>query len=122
MAIKDLSEVKKCLFLCNGGSCMKMNAELVTQSIRSTIKEFGLEDDYHTVRTKCMGRCDDAPVAMLSPDNVWLKNIKHKQCDLLISEIELNIMKTSESFLFKMGEKVINSESIPTKYKSTIKK
>ena len=101
---------------------MKMNAELVTQSIRSTIKEFGLEDDYHTVRTKCMGRCDDAPVAMLSPDNVWLKNIKHKQCDLLISEIELNIMKTSESFLFKMGEKVINSESIPTKYKSTIKK
>ena len=58
-----------------------------------------------------MGRCDDAPVAMLSPDNVWLKNIKHKQCDLLISEIELNIMKTSESFCLN-GRKVINSESI----------
>ena len=47
---------------------MKMNAEEVTQAIRKSIQDFNLEDDYHTIRTKCMGRCDDAPVALLAPD------------------------------------------------------
>ncbi len=122
MAIKDLINSKKCLFLCNGGSCMKMNAEEVTQGIRKSIQDFNLNDDYHTVRTKCMGRCDDAPVAMLAPDNIWLKNIKPNQCDLLLSEIELNELKSSDHFLYKMGDSDIKSESVPTKYRTTIKK
>ena len=101
---------------------MKMNAEEVTLAIRKSIQDFKLDDDYHTVRTKCMGRCDDAPVAMLVPDNIWLKDINHKQCDLLLSEIELNKVKESDNFLYKMGEATINSNSVPTKYRTTIKK
>lgn len=101
---------------------MKKDAEKVTQSIRKSIHDFELDDDYHTVRTRCMGRCDDAPVAMMAPDNIWLKNINHNQCDLLLSEIELNEVKTSENFLYEMGESTINSNSIPTKYRTTIKK
>ncbi|MFL2581766.1 MAG: (2Fe-2S) ferredoxin domain-containing protein [Flavobacteriales bacterium] len=122
MAIKDIINSKKCLFMCNGGSCMKMNAEEVTQAIRKSIQDFKLDDDYHTVRTKCMGRCDDAPVAMLAPDNIWLKDINHNQCDLLLSEIELNEVKEGDNFLYKMGGKTINSNSVPTKYRTTIKK
>tara|TARA_B100001778_G_scaffold199407_1_gene164615 strand:+ start:4869 stop:5237 length:369 start_codon:yes stop_codon:yes gene_type:complete len=122
MAIKDIINSKKCLFICNGGSCMKMNAEEVTQAIRKSIQDFKLDDDYHTVRTKCMGRCDDAPVAMLAPDNIWLKDINHNQCDLLLSEIELNEVKEGDNFLYKMGDKTINSNSVPTKYRTTIKK
>lgn len=117
MAVKDLINTKKCLFICNGGCCMKKDAEEVTQAIRRFIKEMGLDDEYHTIRTKCIGRCDDAPVAMLSPDNVWLKNINHKQCDLLLHEIEKNQIKSSENFLYQMGELTIKSDSIPTKYR-----
>jgi len=117
MAAKDLVNTKKCLFICNGGSCMKKDAEEVTQNIRRCIKEMGLDDDYHTVRTRCIGRCDDAPVAMFSPDNVWLKNIDHKQCDLLLHEIQEDKIKTSKNFLYQMGELTINSDSIPTKYR-----
>lgn len=101
---------------------MKMNAEEVTQAIRKSIQDFNLEDDFHTIRTKCMGRCDDAPVAMVTPDNIWLKDIKHNKCDLLLSEIELNELKESDNFLFKMGEETINSNSVPTKYRTTLKK
>ena len=101
---------------------MKMNAEEVTQAIRKSIQDFKLDDDYHTVRTNCMGRCDDAPVAMLAPDNIWLKDINHNQCDLLLSEIELNEVKEGDNFLYKMGDKTINSNSVPTKYRTTIKK
>ncbi len=101
---------------------MKNGAEEVTQAIRKSISDFNLDDDYHTVRTKCMGRCDDAPIAMVSPDNIWLKNINPYQCDLLLSEIELNEVDKSDNFLYKMGDSTINSNSIPTKYRTKIKK
>jgi (2Fe-2S) ferredoxin len=115
MAVKDLINTKKCLFICNGGCCMKKDAEEVTQAIRRYIKNFNLDDEYHTVRTKCIGRCDDAPVAMLSPENIWLKNIDPMQCGLLLNEIQEGKIKESKTFLYQMGELTINSDSIPTK-------
>ena len=102
MAIKDIVNTKKCLFICNGGSCMKKDAEDVTQSIRKSIKNFRLNDEYHTIRTKCMGRCDDAPVAMMAPDSVWLKNISPHQCSHIINEIQLGNISNGEHFMYKM--------------------
>jgi (2Fe-2S) ferredoxin len=114
MAIKDLINTKKCIFICNGGSCMKKDAEEVTQSIRKCIKEMDLINDYHTVRTKCMGRCDDAPVAMLAPDNIWLKLIEPQNCKSIIQDMQKHSIVKSKNFLYKMGELSINSNSIPT--------
>lgn len=117
MAIKDLVSTKKCLFICNGGSCMRKDAEKVTQEIRQSITDYQIDDSYHTVRTKCMGRCDDAPIAMLVPDNIWLKKLDHNKCDLLISQIESDQVIDSPNFLHKMGTLAVNSKSIPTKYR-----
>ena len=117
MAIKDLIQTKKCLFICNGGSCMKKNAEAVTQALRTAILSSDLEDEFHTVRTKCMGRRDDAPIAMLSPDNVWLKSIDYKCSDVLIDQICKDELDCSENFLYRMGESQINSKSVPTNQK-----
>ncbi len=115
MAVKDLIQTKKCLFLCNGGSCMKKDAEEVTQAVRKCIKEMGLDDEYHTVRTKCIGRCDDAPVAMLAPNNVWLKLLVPDKCAEVLTEIEQELVEQSPRFLYKMGTNFVNSDSIPTK-------
>lgn len=121
MAVKDLVNTKKCLFICNGGSCMKKDAEEVTLSIRKCIKEMDMDDDYHTVRTRCIGRCDDAPVAMLTPDNIWLKHIDPKNCTLILEQIQEQDILKSENFLYKMGDLSINSDSIPTKHRKKIK-
>ncbi len=118
MAVKDLINTKKCLFICNGGSCMKKNAEEVTQAIRKCIKEMNMDNDYHTVRTRCIGRCEDATVAMLSPDNIWFKLLDPENCKLIIEQIEGQQILENENFLYKMGELSINSDSIPTKYRT----
>ena len=117
MAVKDLINTKKCLFICNGGSCLKKNAEEVTQVFRKHIKENGLDDDYHTIKTKCIGRCDDAPVVLISPDNIWLKEVNSDRCDHILFEIETNSIIESQHYLFKMGDNFIKSDSIPTKYR-----
>ncbi len=94
---------------------MKVDAENVTQAIRKSIKELNLDDQYHTVRTKCIGRCDDAPVMMIAPENVWLQNIKTEQCKKIVSEIDAGKTKDSNHFLYQFGENTIASDSIPTK-------
>jgi len=102
MAIKDLNNTNKCIFICNGGSCMRKDAENVTQAFRKNIKDVNLEDNYHTVRTRCMGVCNDAPVAMLAPDSIWLKNINPSQCNSILSQIQLNTISKSKHFLHQM--------------------
>ena len=81
---------------------MRKEAENVTQSIRSSIKDMNLDDEYHTVRTRCMGRCNDAPVAMLAPDNIWLQDIHPNECRTLIKDIQENKLKNSKHFLYHM--------------------
>jgi (2Fe-2S) ferredoxin len=115
MAIKDLVHTQKCLFICNGSCCSKKNAQEITLAIRAQLHEMSLDEEYHTVRTMCMGRCDDAPVAMLTPDNIWLKNIQINDCKFLISKIQNQKVHETQSFLYKMGESTINSDSRPTK-------
>ena len=100
---------------------MKKDAEEVTQNIRKGIKDMKLNDEYHTVRTKCMGRCDDAPVLMLAPDNIWLKNIQSKECQHILKRIQTEKIKESKHFLYQAGDMFINSDSIPTKHRKKLK-
>ena len=122
MAIKDLVRTKKCLFICNGGSCLKANSERVTEAIRKEIKNLDLDDDFHTIKTRCMGRCDDAPVAMIVPDNIWLQNLDKKECESIVKKIQVDQIKSNKSFLYQFGDKQINSDSIPTKYRKKLNK
>lgn len=121
MAVKDLLIVKKCLFICNGGSCLRKDADDVTLELRRLIKENGLDDEVHTVRTRCIGRCDDANVIMVSPDNIWFKNIGLADTAAVFEAIVNNKMQQCENFLYESGQPQINSGSIPTKYRKPAK-
>lgn len=114
MAIVDLIETKKCIFICNGGSCNKLGAEEATLSIRAKIISLGMQNNIHTVRTKCIGRCDDAPVLFTAPDCSWHKKISMENVNKFIAYYLLNLDPNNENVFFKMGQKHINSESIPT--------
>jgi (2Fe-2S) ferredoxin len=84
MAIKDLSKVHHCLFICNGGTCLKQDADALTLEIRRTILELGAQEVFHTVRTKCMGRCEEAPVLMSAPEGKWFGPISVAQTKALV--------------------------------------
>ncbi|WP_042346708.1 (2Fe-2S) ferredoxin domain-containing protein [Bacillus massiliigorillae] len=59
------------LFMCNGSSCNRKDAEEVTLAIRDEITKLGLDDKIHTTRTRCNGRCKDAPVVIEYPKGNW---------------------------------------------------
>jgi NADH:ubiquinone oxidoreductase subunit E len=62
MAIKDITKVKTHLFMCNGGTCKLRGAEESSAAIRAAITESGMDEEIHTTKTLCNGRCKDGPI------------------------------------------------------------
>ncbi|CAH8770456.1 (2Fe-2S) ferredoxin domain-containing protein [Paenibacillus dendritiformis] len=75
MATWNLEETRHHLLICNGGSCMKQQADEVTQAIRDEISALGAKKQIHTTRTRCNGRCTDACVVIAYPEGVWYKEM-----------------------------------------------
>jgi (2Fe-2S) ferredoxin len=75
MTTWDLSSTSHHVLICNGGSCMRKGGEEVTQAIREEISRLGRDDQIHTTRTRCNGRCEDACVVIVYPEGVWYKRI-----------------------------------------------
>jgi (2Fe-2S) ferredoxin len=71
MAIKDLNKVQKIVFICNGGTCAKGGADENTVALRAELTKQGMDDEIHTVRTKCMGQCTSGPIVFIHPEGTW---------------------------------------------------
>lgn len=75
MAIKDLTNVSHVVFICNGGTCLNKGSDETTNRIRKAIADRALDEQTHTIRTKCMGQCDTGPTVFISPANTWYRGI-----------------------------------------------
>lgn len=107
MAIKDLTLVKKHLFLCNGGSCKLLGAEESTAAIRSAITECGLSDEIHTTKTLCNGRCKDGPIVIAQPDGIWFKMMGKEKADAFVKEFLVEQQIPKDKVLYKYGADTI---------------
>ena len=108
MAIKDLTEIRTHLFLCNGGSCKLLGAEESTTAIRVAIKEAGLSEEVHTTKTLCNGRCKDGPVVIAQPSGLWFKHLtKDKAASFVRFMMEGRV--PDEYVLYRYGRTVINN-------------
>ncbi|MFC0296552.1 (2Fe-2S) ferredoxin domain-containing protein [Geobacillus jurassicus] len=73
MATWDLRGMRRHVFICNGGTCLRHGGDDVTMAVREEIARLGLDDAVHTTRTRCNGRCQDACVMIVYPDGVWYR-------------------------------------------------
>jgi (2Fe-2S) ferredoxin len=76
MAIRDLTQLKRHLFLCEGGTCKNKGAEESIVELRRILKDQGLDPDIHTTKTLCNGRCNDGPIVVVLPECHYYKNIR----------------------------------------------
>ncbi|QQE72601.1 (2Fe-2S) ferredoxin domain-containing protein [Brevibacillus composti] len=75
MSTWNLSRTKQHVFLCNGGSCTREGAEELTKAIRAAITDAGLDDQVHTTKTMCNGRCEDSCVVIVYPEGIWYRKM-----------------------------------------------
>ena len=88
MATWNLERTKAHILICNGSSCLRKRAEEVTAAIRNELKERSLDDDIHTTRTRCNGRCKDACTVIVYPEGTWYQRIMPEDAEHLVSAIQ----------------------------------
>ena len=90
MAIKDLTLVKKHLFLCAGGSCKNNGAEESIVALRERVAELGMDDHIHTTKTLCNGRCQEGPIMIVEPDGIWYQKVDAEIARRIVDEHLIN--------------------------------
>ncbi len=83
---KDLANTDHCLLFCNGGSCKRKGSEEMIREVRAHLRMEGMSDRIHTIKTLCMGHCDEAPYVCVLPENVWYKEVSVEQGIRVVEE------------------------------------
>lgn len=112
MAIKNIVQVQKHLFICNGGTCLNKGAGESIVNIRQSIADEGLHDEVHTTKTLCNGRCNDGPIIISMPEGKWFKNITPENVNRFVKEYLVKQNGCKEFELFNYGDEVINVDMI----------
>jgi (2Fe-2S) ferredoxin len=82
---KDLTKVTNTVFICNGSTCKKNGAEESVRELRCAIKMAGLHEITHTVKTLCLGQCENAPVLFVDPQGSWYKRMTTETMDEFVN-------------------------------------
>ncbi|HMC87240.1 MAG TPA: (2Fe-2S) ferredoxin domain-containing protein [Chitinophagaceae bacterium] len=109
MAIKDLTKIRKHLFLCNGGSCKLLGAEESTAAIREAIAACNLSEEIHTTKTLCNGRCKDGPVVISQPDGIWFNKMVKEKAEEFVWEYFVEQHIPEDKVLFEYGDDLIRN-------------
>lgn len=115
---KDLDKVKDIVFVCNGGSCLAKGAEENTNVLRAALKSTNIDEDIHTIKTRCCGQCKSGPVVFVFPEGIWYKEIDLALSERIVTEHLLKRDVLTDNILFNRS--AINTRS--SKWKRAFKK
>lgn len=86
MSTYDLDGVQRVVFVCVGSDCRKAGADEVAHELKAEKKAEGLADRVHLIRTRCMGRCDDACNVIVAPELTWYAGVTPKVARRIVRE------------------------------------
>ena len=90
-----MSYYKRHIFFCTNEredgsqSCQQCNARAMRDYAKKRSKELGIAGQKGKVRVNvagCLNRCDEGPVAVVYPDDVWYTYVDEDDIDEIIEE------------------------------------
>ena len=100
------------ILICNGSSCMRQGGEEITQAIRDEIGKYNLDEQIHTTRTRCNGRCKDACVVITYPEGVWYRVTTPELGREIISDHLVDGNPLTDLMIYKFKDEGM----VPSKY------
>lgn len=94
-----MSYYKRHIFFCTNlredGSqcCQQCNAQAMRDYAKQRTKELGIAKGKGTVRVNiagCLDRCEEGPVAVVYPDDVWYTYVDQEDIDEIFDEHIMN--------------------------------
>lgn len=98
---KNIANTTHTFFFCDGGSCQKAGSEKVIREARAYLKNSELWDTTHTIKTRCNGRCEDAPTCIVSPGEFWYKELTPEKIAHIVKGHLENDTPTISNLLYR---------------------
>ncbi|TSE10170.1 MULTISPECIES: (2Fe-2S) ferredoxin domain-containing protein [Aquimarina] len=111
---KNIPKVTTTFQFCDGGSCQKAKSEIAVREARAYLRNEGLWDNTHTIKTRCNGRCEDAPTWIVQPGNFWYKNLTPEKAVAIMKSHTQENQPTEEYLLYQEGWSVLLTENEKT--------
>lgn len=110
MTTWNLEGTKCHLLVCGGSSCKKRRGEDILETIEEEIEKQGAEARIHPTLTRCMGRCNDAPVVVAYPEGIWYGEMSPKLGKALVRAVLKGEMP-EENRMYTFGEDGMTASS-----------
>ncbi|MEW6623670.1 MAG: NADH-quinone oxidoreductase subunit NuoF [Bacillota bacterium] len=78
--------MKKRVLICAGTGCVSSGSMKVTDSLISRVKEKGLEDSLQVVATGCHGFCEQGPIVIVEPEDIFYCRVQEKDLDEIVEK------------------------------------
>lgn len=116
---KNIANTTHTFFFCDGGSCQKAGSEKVVRAARAHLRNNGHWDTIHTIKTRCNGRCEDAPTAIVYPGGSWYKELTPEKITPIVKRHLNNSPLVDAELLYTEGwkEHASDNERAPFKPK-----
>ena len=83
-------QFKKYIFVCENqkenGVCCAPQGSFLRETLKNAIKAKGLSSKIRVSRSGCLDVCEQGPNVLLMPDNVWFKNVKDKDIEVILKK------------------------------------
>ncbi len=111
---KNIAKTKLDILFCDGGSCRKAGSELMVREARAYLRNNGLWDTTHTIKTRCNGRCEDAPTCIIQKGNFWYKKLTPNAIISVLESHLNNNQPIEEHLIYQDGwEALISNDERP---------
>lgn len=100
---KNIANTKQTFFFCDGSSCQKAGSEQVVRTARAYLRNNEHWNDTHTIKTRCNGRCEDAPTCIVYPGEFWYKDLSADKISHIVQRHINNECPIETELLYQKG-------------------
>lgn len=108
---KDLVKSERTFLFCDGGSCQKAGSENVVREARAYLRNNNLWNTTHTIKTRCNGRCEDAPTCIVTKGDYWYKNLTPSKITKIVASHVSDNMPVEAYLLYKDGADIMETDN-----------
>ncbi|MBS3969677.1 MAG: NADH-quinone oxidoreductase subunit NuoF [Clostridia bacterium] len=81
---------KKRVLICAGTGCVSSGSSKVEAKLKETIKEKGLQNDVQVVITGCHGFCEQGPLLIVEPEDLFYCRVEEADIDEIVDKTLVN--------------------------------
>jgi len=64
--------------------CNDSGGNKIREKLKEVVKEYGIQKKVRVSKSGCLGQCGTGVNIVISPDNIWLKNVTEDDIDEII--------------------------------------